>query len=61
MGDSVVFNDLRFGQIIVSDNPKVKFVFHYYLNKASDNTLVMQQGVLTDGAAGPSNPCWRGD
>jgi inner membrane protein len=29
--DTLVFNDLRFGQIIGWQKPKEKFVFHYYL------------------------------
>lgn len=43
-GDTLVFNDLRFGQIIGWDNPAGKFVFQYYLKHASDNALVVQRG-----------------
>jgi len=42
--DSLVFNDLRFGQIIGWQNPKEKFVFHYYLQHPNDNELVVQRG-----------------
>jgi inner membrane protein len=42
--DTLVFNDLRFGQIIGWADPKEKFVFHYYLQPESDNTLVVQRG-----------------
>jgi inner membrane protein len=42
--DTVVFNDLRFGQIIGWQNPKEKFAFHYYLQPDIDNTLVVQRG-----------------
>jgi inner membrane protein len=42
--DTLVFNDLRFGQIIGWQNPKEKFVFHYYLQHPDDNTLVVQRG-----------------
>jgi len=42
--DTLVFNDLRFGQIIGWENPKEKFVFHYYLQHPKDNTLVIQRG-----------------
>jgi len=31
IGDTLVFNDLRFGQIIGWHNPKERFVFHYFL------------------------------
>jgi inner membrane protein len=43
-GDTLVFNDLRFGQVIGWQNPKEKFVFHYYLQHPADNTLVVQRG-----------------
>jgi len=42
--DSLVFNDLRFGQIIGWQNPKAKFVFHYYLQHPDDNSMVVQRG-----------------
>lgn len=43
-GDSLVFNDLRFGQIIGWHDPKEKFVFHYFLQHPEDNNLVVQRG-----------------
>jgi inner membrane protein len=42
--DTLVFNDLRFGQIIGWQNPKEKFVFHYFLQHPEDNKLVVQRG-----------------
>ncbi len=42
--DTLVFNDLRFGQIIGWQKPKEKFVFHYYLQHPNDNKLVVQRG-----------------
>ncbi|MBK8501502.1 MAG: metal-dependent hydrolase [Saprospiraceae bacterium] len=42
--DTLVFNDLRFGQILGWANPEGKFVFHYYLEHPYDNTLVVQRG-----------------
>jgi inner membrane protein len=42
--DSLVFNDLRFGQVVGWYNPKGKFVFHYYLQHPEDNELVVQRG-----------------
>jgi inner membrane protein len=42
--DSLVFNDLRFGQITGWHNPKEKFVFHYFLGRSGSNTLVVQRG-----------------
>lgn len=43
-GDTLVFNDLRFGQMIGWYDPKEKFVFHYYLEIPRSNTLVVQRG-----------------
>jgi inner membrane protein len=42
--DTLVFNDLRFGQIIGWQKPREKFVFHYFLHHPADNTLVVQRG-----------------
>jgi inner membrane protein len=42
--DTLVFNDLRFGQITGWHNPNARFAFHYYLNYPKDNLLVMQRG-----------------
>ena len=42
--DTLVFNDLRFGQEIGWQNPKEKFVFHYYLSYPNENSLVVQRG-----------------
>lgn len=43
-GDSLVFNDLRFGQIIGWKDPREKFVFHYFLQHPDGNELVVQRG-----------------
>jgi len=42
--DTIVFNDLRFGQITGWSNPRGKFAFHYYLNYPKANSLVVQRG-----------------
>jgi inner membrane protein len=42
--DTLVFNDLRFGQIIGWHDPKEKFVFHYFLEHSGDNRLLIQRG-----------------
>jgi inner membrane protein len=42
--DTLVLNDLRFGQIIGWQNPKEHFVFHYYVSHPNDNELVVQRG-----------------
>ncbi|MDZ7647492.1 MAG: metal-dependent hydrolase [Cytophagales bacterium] len=47
-GDTLIFNDLRFGQMIGWRNPDAGFVFHYYLQPQLDNQLVLQRGRFTD-------------
>ena len=43
--DTLVFNDLRFGQIIGWHDPREKFVFHYFLqHPPRSNHLVVQRG-----------------
>jgi inner membrane protein len=44
--DTLVMNDLRFGQIIGWKDPNEKFVFHYFLDKKGSNELVVQRGRL---------------
>lgn len=43
-GDTLIFNDLRFGQMLGWQNPRAGFVFHYFLSPPLDNTLVLQRG-----------------
>ncbi len=42
--DTLVFNDLRFGQILGWEQPRQKFVFHYFLQQPDDNKLIVQRG-----------------
>ena len=44
--DTLVFNDLRFGQIQGWENPDAKFVFHYFLEHPESNDLVVQRGRM---------------
>ena len=43
-GDTLIFNDLRFGQMIGWQDPKAKFAFHYYVQHPTENILVVQRG-----------------
>lgn len=43
-GDTLVFNDLRFGQINGWEDPKSKFAFHYFLSHPDHNDLIVQRG-----------------
>ena len=40
----IVFNDLRFGQMMGWQDPEAAFVFHFYLQHAEENGLVVQRG-----------------
>jgi len=42
--DTLVFNDLRFGQVVGWAHPRGKFAFYYYLYPQADNTLAVQRG-----------------
>jgi len=43
-GDTVVFNDLRFGQSAGWANRQARFAFHYYLQHPEANDLIVQRG-----------------
>ena len=42
--DTLVFNDLRFGQMIGWKDLRAKFSFHYFLQYPDQNDLVVQRG-----------------
>ena len=42
--DTLVFNDLRFGQMIGWKDPGAPFVFYYYLQYPKDNKFLVQRG-----------------
>jgi inner membrane protein len=42
--DTLVFNDLRFGQMAGWSDPRANFVFHYFLQYPDQNKLVIQRG-----------------
>jgi inner membrane protein len=43
-GDTLVFNDLRFGQVVGWEDNRNRFVFHYFLSHPEENKLVVQRG-----------------
>jgi inner membrane protein len=45
-GDTLVFNDLRFGEMRGWADPKARFVFHYFLGYPGDNGVVVQRGRM---------------
>lgn len=42
--DTLIFNDLRFGQMIGWKDPGAPFVFYYYLKHPIDNKFLVQRG-----------------
>ena len=42
--DTLVFNDLRFGQVNGWEDKQSKFAFHYFLSHPTNNTLIVQRG-----------------
>lgn len=42
--DTLVYNDLKFGQMKGWEDPDNRFVFHYFVNYPDANMLVMQRG-----------------
>lgn len=42
--DTLVFNDLRFGDMAGWKYPDAKFVFHFYLQPPQENKMVVQRG-----------------
>jgi inner membrane protein len=46
--EGIVFNDLRFGQIVGWQNNHVPFVFHYFLQNPDANHLVVQRGRFSN-------------
>jgi inner membrane protein len=42
--DTLVFNDLRFGEILGWAEPKPKFVFYYFLDQPKNNKVIVQRG-----------------
>jgi inner membrane protein len=44
VNDTLIFNDLRFGQVVGWSDPNEKFAFHYFLDYPDQNKLVVQRG-----------------
>ncbi|HVU56398.1 MAG TPA: metal-dependent hydrolase [Puia sp.] len=45
-GDTLVFNDLRFGQMRGWENGNARFVFHYFLQQPGGNAVILQRGRM---------------
>jgi inner membrane protein len=42
--DTLIFNDLRFGEMRGWEDPQARFVFHYFLRRPDDNKVIVQRG-----------------
>jgi inner membrane protein len=47
-GQGLIFNDLRFGQMMGWQYPSAGFVFHFYLQRPDQNRFVVQRGRFAD-------------
>jgi inner membrane protein len=47
-GDTIVFNDLRFGEIAGWTTEQPKYVFHYFVNLPDANQMVIQRGRFSN-------------
>jgi inner membrane protein len=45
-GDTLIFNDLRFGQVRGWEDTAAAFVFHYYVRQPGSNVVILQRGRL---------------
>jgi len=57
--DTLVFNDLRFGQINGWQNQKSGFTFHYFLSHPEDNDIVVQRGRFAGFNKESARLLWR--
>lgn len=57
--DTLLFNDLRFGQVTGWHDPQQRFAFYYYLQHPEDNTLVVQRGRFANWNAETLRSLWR--
>lgn len=57
--DTLVFNDLRFGQMSGWENPAGRFAFHYFLSMPEENDLVVQRGRFSKWTRRSVSVLWR--
>jgi inner membrane protein len=57
--DTLIFHDLRFGQIAGWNDIKAPFAFYYYVNNINDNNLLVQRGRLQNWNTKTIGSLWR--
>lgn len=58
-GDTLVFSDLRFGQVVGWQDPHNPFAFYYFLTHPEDNELVVQRGRFARWNEASLKAMWR--
>lgn len=58
-GDTLVFNDLRFGQVVGWEDLNNPFAFHYFLTHPEENALVVQRGRFARWNKNAVGVMWR--
>jgi inner membrane protein len=59
VNDTLLFNDLRFGQIVGWYHPHAGFVFHYYLQQPASNSMVVQRGRFANWNKAALESMWK--
>ncbi len=59
-GDSLVFSDLRFGQMVGWYKPRNRFAFYYFLHHEDNNELIIQRGRFQHWDRAAAAALWRG-
>ncbi len=59
IGDSIYFNDIRFGSAGGWADPSAEFVFRYCLNKNANNDLVIQRGRMKSAGKDALTSLWK--
>lgn len=57
--DTLVFNDLRFGQITGWQDAHAHFAFYYFVNRIDDNQLIIQRGRFKNWNATQIKYLWK--
>ncbi len=57
--DTLVFNDLRFGQVTGWSDSTARFAFYYYVNDIKGNDLIIQRGRFKNWNSHTIGSLWR--
>lgn len=57
--DTLVFSDLRFGQVTGWNDSNARFAFYYFVNDARANDLIIQRGRFSNWNAATVSSLWK--